>query len=81
LDHCHLNPIRIRQSAYLKNRSAHGHRAIERRFRPVLGFKSIATVQVIPGGIEVIHMMRKGQAKYSRNPQPSLTEQFDLLSV
>jgi hypothetical protein len=29
----------------------------------------------------MIHMMRKGQAKYARNPQPSLAEQFELLAA
>jgi transposase-like protein len=47
----------------------------------MLGFKSIATARLILGGIEMIHMMRKGQAKYAQNPQPSLAEQFDLLAV
>jgi transposase-like protein len=76
-----LTPIRIRQSAYLNNRIEQDHRAIKRRVRPMLGFKSTATARVIPGGIEMIHMMRKGQAKYARNPQPSLAEQFDLLAA
>jgi putative transposase len=47
----------------------------------MLGFKSMASARVILGGIEMIHMMRKGQAKYARNPQPSLAEQFDLLAA
>ena len=47
----------------------------------MLGFKSTATTRVILGGIEMIHMMRKGQAKYARNPQPSLAEQFELLAA
>jgi len=37
--------------------------------------------RVILGGIETIHMMRKGQAKYADNPQPSLAEQFELLAA
>jgi putative transposase len=76
-----LKPIRIRQSAYLNNRIEQDHRAIKRRVRPMLSFKSIATARVILGGIEMVHMMRKGQAKYARNPQPSLAEQFDLLAA
>jgi hypothetical protein len=36
---------------------------------------------VILGGIEMVHMMRKQQAKYAHNPQPSLAEQFDLLAA
>jgi putative transposase len=35
--------------------------------------------RAIASGIETVYMMRKGQAKYTRNPQPSLSEQFDLL--
>jgi transposase-like protein len=76
-----LKPIRIRQSRYLNNRIEQDHRAIKRRIRPMLGFQSEATARVILGGIEMVHMMRKGQAKYARNPQPSLAEQFDLLAA
>jgi transposase-like protein len=65
-----LKPIRIRQSAYLNNRIEQDHRAIKRRVRPMLGFKSTATTRVILSGIEMVHMMRKGQAKYACNPQP-----------
>ncbi len=45
----------------------------------MLGFHSLDTARVILGGIEMIHMMRKGQAKYARSAQPSLAEQFALL--
>ncbi|GEO16639.1 IS6 family transposase [Microvirga aerophila] len=76
-----LKPIRIRQSQYLNNRIEQDHRAIKRRIRPMLGFKSVNSARVILGGIEMIHMMRKGQAKYAYNPQPSLAEQFDLLAA
>ena len=76
-----LKPIRIRQSQYLNNRIEQDHRAIKRRVRPMLGFKSIATARVILGGIEMVHMMRKGQAKFARNPHPSLAKQFELLAV
>jgi transposase-like protein len=47
----------------------------------MLGFKSTTTARVILSGIEMVHMMRKGQAKYARSPQPSLAEQFDLLAA
>jgi hypothetical protein len=39
------------------------------------------TARVILREIEMVHMMRKGQAKYARNPQPSLAEQFKLLAA
>ncbi|WP_114947050.1 IS6 family transposase [Microvirga calopogonii] len=76
-----LKPIRIRQSQYLNNRIEQDHRAIKRRVRPMLGFKSMATARVILGRIEMIHMMRKQQAKYPCNRQPSLAEQFHLLAA
>ena len=76
-----LKPIRIRQSRYLNNRIEQDHRAIKRRVRPMLGFQSAATARVILGGIEMVHMMRKQQAKYAWNPQPTLAEQFDLLAA
>jgi transposase-like protein len=78
---CRLKPIRIRQSAYLNNRTEQDHRAIKRRIRFMLGFKSLSSARVILGGIEMIHMMRKQQAKYAKNPLPSLAEQFDLLAA
>jgi transposase-like protein len=74
-----LKPIRIRQSRYLNNRIEQDHRAVKRRVRPMLGFKSVKGARAIIGGVEMIHMMRKGQAKYAHNWQPSLAQQFDLL--
>jgi transposase-like protein len=76
-----LKPIRIRQSAYLNNRIEQDHRAIKRHIRPMLGFQSVVTARVVLGGIKLIHMMRKQQAKYACNPQPSLAEQFELLAA
>ncbi len=76
-----LKPIRIRQSAYLNNRIEQDHRAIKRRVRPMLGFKSMNSARAIIGGIELVHMMRKGQAKYAWNPSLSLAEQFERLTA
>jgi putative transposase len=45
----------------------------------MLGFKPVASARVILSGIEMVHMMRKGQAKYACNRQPSLVEQFSIL--
>ncbi|RWO91023.1 MAG: IS6 family transposase, partial [Mesorhizobium sp.] len=67
-----LKPIRIRRSQYLNNRIEQDHRRIKRRVRPMLGFKSTATATTILSGIEMIHMMRKRQARYAFNPNPSL---------
>jgi putative transposase len=76
-----LKPIRIRRSAYLNNRIEQDHRAIKRRVRPMLGFKAMNSARVILGGIEMVHIMRKQQAIYARNPQPSLAEQFERLAA
>jgi putative transposase len=76
-----LKPIRIRQSAYLNNCIEQDHRAVKRRVRPMLGFKSMASARAILGGIEMVHMMRKQQAKYACKQQLSLAEQFDLIAA
>jgi transposase-like protein len=76
-----LKPIRIRQSAYLNNRIEQDHRAIKKRVRPMLGFQSPATARVILSGIEMVHMIRKQQAKYACNRQLSVAEQFALLAA
>ncbi len=76
-----FKPIRIRQSRYLNNRIEQDHWRIKRRVRPMLGFKSFASTVVILSGIELVHMMRKQQARYAYNPAPSLAEQFDILAV
>ncbi len=47
----------------------------------MLGFKAMNSARVILGGIEMIHMMRKQQAIYARNPQPSLAEQLERLAA
>jgi transposase-like protein len=76
-----LNPIRIRRSAYLNNRIEQDHRGIKRRARPMLGFKSLNSACVILGGIETMHTLRKGQAKYACSSNMSLAEQFEFLAA
>jgi transposase-like protein len=69
-----FKPIRIRQGRHLNKRLEQDHRAVKRRVRPMVGFKSACSARVIPGGIEMIHMMRKDQAKYACRLQLSLAE-------
>lgn len=54
-------PITIRQNKYLNNRIEQDHRFIKKRVRAMLGFKSFRSAQIILSGIELMHMMRKGQ--------------------
>ena len=76
-----LKPIRVRQSQYLNNGIEQDHRRIKRRIRSMLGFKSITCAATILCGIEMLHMMRKRQARYAHNPAPSLVEQFEILAA
>lgn len=78
---CKLKPIRIRQSQYLNNRIEQDHRRIKRRMRSMLGFKSMTYAATILSGIEMVHMMRKRQARYAYRPAPSFAEQFEILAA
>jgi transposase-like protein len=74
-------PIKIRQSKYLNNVVEQDHRAIKRIVRPMLGFKSFRCARVILGGIELMHMIAKGQMKSDGGRHRSVAEQFyDLLN-
>ncbi|MEO5757871.1 MAG: IS6 family transposase [Mesorhizobium sp.] len=76
-----LKPIRIRKSKYLNNRIEQDHRRINRRVRPMLGFKAFAAAAATLAGIEMVHMMRKGQGRFAFNPNPSLKEQFEAIAT
>jgi putative transposase len=54
-------PIRIRQNKYLNNVIEQDHRAIKRRTRPMLGFKNFRCARILLSGIELMHMIAKGQ--------------------
>ena len=56
-------PIQIRQNKYLNNVVEQDHRAIKRIVRPMMGFKDFRCARIIPLGVEVVHMIRKGQMK------------------
>ncbi len=46
---------------YLNDIVELNHRFIKRRTRPILGFKAFASAAATLDGIEVTHMIRKGQ--------------------
>ncbi|VTR53330.1 Uncharacterised protein [Serratia fonticola] len=71
----------IRQSKYLNNLVEQDHRNIKRRIRPMLGFKSFRRAQAILSGIELVHMIRKGQYQHSTGAHLSPSEQFYLLAA
>ena len=73
-------PIKIRQTKYLNNIIEQDHRAIKRRTRPMLGFKNFRCARILLGGIEVAHMIAKGQMKDSGARQ-TFAEQFYSLAA
>src|SRR5471032_2252602 len=56
-------PIKVRQVKYLNNIVEQDHRAIKRIIKPMMGFKNFRCARIILSGIEVMHMIRKGQMK------------------
>jgi putative transposase len=72
----HETPIEIRQSKYINNLIEQDHRAIKRRTRPMLGFKTFRCARILLAGIELMHMIAKGQMKCARGTSPSGAEQF-----
>jgi putative transposase len=57
----HGTTMIIRQVKYLTNVVEQDHRAVKRVTRPMLGFKSFEATQGTLVGIELMHMLKKGQ--------------------
>ncbi len=74
-------PIIIRNSKYMNNRIEQDHRRIKRRVRPMLGFKSTSCADIILRGIEVVHMMRKGQLEPIDRRTLSLARRFESVAA
>ena len=53
--------IEIRQIKYLNNRVEQDHRAIKRIVRPILGFNTFDSARCTLRGVELMHMIKKGQ--------------------
>ena len=54
----------LRQCKYLNNIIEQDYRFIKRRTRPMLGFKRFTTAWRTLRGIEIMHALRKGQARW-----------------
>ena len=68
--------IEIRQNKYLNNMIEQDHRFIKKRTRPMLGFKSFNGARQTIKGIEIVHMIIKGQLKNDNYNYRSTFEQF-----
>jgi len=79
--HNELNGLNIviRQNKYLNNTVEQDHRAIKRITKPMMGFKSFHSAAKTLAGIELIHMIRKGQM--AQNSNLPLHQQFDALAA
>ena len=67
----HDTEVEIRQVKYLNNVVEQDNRAIERQLRPMMGFKSFWSAAVTLAGIELMHMIRKGQLTAAGRLRPA----------
>lgn len=73
-------PMVIRQVKYLNNIVEQDHRAVKRVSKPMLGFKSFQSAKCILAGIELMHMIRKGQLMMKGADEMSFADQFYVLA-
>ena len=77
----HGTAIIIRQIKYLNNVVEQDHRAVKRVTRPMLGFKSFDAAQCTLTGIELMHMLRKGQREEGVEQGLTPAQQFYALAA
>jgi putative transposase len=77
----HGTTIVIRQVKYSNNIVEQDHRAVKRVTRPMLGFKSSQAAQSTLAGIELMHMLRKGQLAEGIEQGLTAAEQFCSLAA
>ena len=73
--------IECRRCRYLNNVVEQDHRAVKRIVRPMLGFKLFRSAQVTLAGVEVMHMIRKGQMRPEFAKDSTPAEQFYSLAA
>ena len=72
--------IELRQSKYVNNIVEQDHRAIKRIVRPILGFKSFGCARKLIAGIELMHMIKKGQLYCAEGQDLSAASKFYSLA-
>ncbi len=73
-------PIEVRQIKYLNNIVEQDHRSIKRIVRPMLNFKSFRSARNVLAGIELMHMIHKGQMMMEGANKMCFAEQFYALA-
>lgn len=74
-------PIEVRQIKYLNNIVEQDHRAVKRITKPMMGFKSFRAASNVLAGIELMHMIRKGQMIIAKGDERSFADQFYALAA
>ena len=77
----HGTTMTMRQVKYLNNVVEQDHRSVKRVTRPMLGFKSFDAAQSTLIGIELMHMLRKGQLEDEVAQDLTPAEQFYALAA
>ena len=77
----HGTAIEIRKLKYLNNIVEQDHRAVKRVTRPMLGFKSFDAAKSTLIGVELMHMLRKGQLAGGVSQDLTVAEQFYALAA
>ena len=72
-------PILVRQVTYPNNIVEQDHRAIKRLTKPMLNFKLFPAAGSVLAGIELIHMIRKGQLAIVGADAMLFADQFSTL--
>jgi putative transposase len=74
-------PIEVRQIKYLNNIVEQDHRAVKRITKPMMGFKSFRAASNVLAGIELMHMIRKGQMIVTKGDELLFADQFYALAA
>ena len=69
-------PVIVRQVKYLNNIVEQDHRFVKRITKPMLNFKSFRAARKVLAGIELMHMIRKGQLLLKGCTKLSFADQF-----
>lgn len=70
----------VRQVKYLNNIVEQAHLVVKRITKPMLRFKSFQSAKNSLAGIELMHMIRKGQMMMEGADKMSFAEQFYMLT-
>ena len=73
-------PIIVRQVKYLNNIVEQDQRFVKRITKPMLNFKSFRAARNVLAGIELMHMIRKGQLLLKGCSELSFADQFYALA-